>query len=69
MTAAPGSDTTNSHRLRQEFSAGEAEDMMKVNSIGGKLTVPAGSYVDVLTTREWSPLEPTVLEVEFTREG
>ena len=35
---------------------------MKVNSIGGKLTVPAGSYVDVLTTREWSPLEPTVLE-------
>lgn len=47
---------------RQEFLLGEAEDMMKISGIGGTLTVGATTYTDVLTTRDWTPLEPDVIE-------
>ena len=47
---------------RQEFLVGEAEDMMEIIGTGKSLTVPAGRYDDVLTTRDWSPLEPEVIE-------
>lgn len=47
---------------RQEYLAGEAEDLAKVTALSGKVTVPAGSYSDVLVTEEWTPLEPGVRE-------
>jgi len=47
---------------RQEYLAGEAEDLAKVTALSGKVTVPAGSYSDVLVTEEWTPLEPSVRE-------
>jgi hypothetical protein len=43
---------------RQEYLVGEAEDLAKVTALSGKITVPAGSFNDVLVTEEWTPLEP-----------
>jgi hypothetical protein len=47
---------------RQEYLPGEAEDMARVLSIDESLRVPYGSYVQVVVTRDWSPLEPGVAE-------
>jgi hypothetical protein len=47
---------------RQEYYAGEAEDMASVLSIGDSVTVPYGTFDKVLVTKEWSPLEPEVVE-------
>lgn len=64
--AQPGivmpADPTVGAAYRQEFLRGEAEDMMEVLTIGGSLTVAAGSFDDVVTTRDWTPLEPDVIE-------
>jgi hypothetical protein len=49
-------------RYRQEFYAGEAEDVAKVLELGGTVTVPAGTFEGVLTTEDWTPLEPTLVE-------
>jgi hypothetical protein len=43
---------------RQEYYAGVAEDMGEVISLNESVTVPHGSFEDVLKTREWTPLEP-----------
>ena len=42
---------------RQEYLAGEAEDMGQIIAIAEKVTVPAGSYTDCVRTKEWSMLE------------
>ena len=47
---------------RQEFYAGEAEDMMEIGGVGGTLTVVAGAFDDVVTTKDWTPLEPDTIE-------
>jgi hypothetical protein len=47
---------------RQEFLAGEAEDMMAIVEVGGRLTVTAGDFDDVVTTKDWTPLEPETVE-------
>ena len=47
---------------RQEFYVGEAEDMGEVLAVGGTATVPFGSFTDVITTEDWTPLEPDVVE-------
>jgi hypothetical protein len=47
---------------RQEYLAGEAEDLAEVIAVGQSATVPAGSYEDVAVMREWNPLEPDVVE-------
>ncbi len=54
---------------RQEYYAGEAEDMAKVVELGQSVTVPAGSYSDVLVTRDWTPLEPDVEEQKYYAPG
>lgn len=54
---------------RQEYYAGEAEDMAQVIAIGTPVTVPYGSYTDTVTTREWSPLEPGVEEQKMYARG
>jgi hypothetical protein len=54
---------------RQEFSAGEAEDLALVRQGGTKLKVPAGSYADVLVTEEWTPLEPAIIELKYYARG
>jgi hypothetical protein len=47
---------------RQEYLPGEAEDMAQVIRATERLTVPFGSYVQVVVTRDWSPLDPAVVE-------
>jgi len=47
---------------RQEYLAGEAEDQARVAQLGGTRNVPAGSYQQVLSTIEYSALEPNMLE-------
>ncbi|MGH8923334.1 MAG: hypothetical protein ACRDWA_01625 [Acidimicrobiia bacterium] len=47
---------------RQEFYEGEAEDMAEVIEVDGSLAVPSGSFEMVLRTRDWTPLEPAVIE-------
>jgi hypothetical protein len=48
--------------IRQEYLAGEAEDMMEIWATTGDVKVPAGSWSDTVTTHDWTPLEPTVVE-------
>jgi hypothetical protein len=49
-------------QFRQEYHVGEAEDMFEIIEVGGAVDVAAGSFEDVVTTRDWTPLEPGVTE-------
>jgi hypothetical protein len=46
----------------QEHYAGQAEDKGKIVALGRQVSVPYGSFDDVLVTEDWTPLEPNVLE-------
>jgi hypothetical protein len=65
MPAAPavGDDGT------MEYYPGHAEDMWEVLAVGETITVEAGTYSDVLRTREWTPLEPCVSEEKWYAPG
>jgi hypothetical protein len=59
---------------RQEYYKGEAEDMAEVLSLDASgldnaVSVPYGSFGDVLMTKEWNPLEPAVLEYKYYAPG
>jgi hypothetical protein len=54
---------------RQEFYAGHAEDVAKVLSKSESRTVPYGSFRHVLMTKEWTPLEPDVVDHKFYARG
>jgi hypothetical protein len=54
---------------RQEFYAGEAEDRGRILSLDELVEVPFGSFDEVLMTRDWTPLEPDVLEHKFYAKG
>jgi hypothetical protein len=47
---------------RQEYRKGVAEDMGRVVSVDDTVSVPAGRYSGCITTEDWSPLEPEVME-------
>ena len=47
---------------RQEYYVGAAEDMFEIIAVGSSVEVPAGSFEDVVTTQDWTPLEPEVIE-------
>ncbi len=50
---------------RQEYYAGEAEDMAQVLATGISEKVPFGSYADLVKTREWTPLDTSVAEEKY----
>ncbi len=54
---------------RQEYYAGEAEDMMQILEVGSSLTAGGRVYDDVVRTRDWSPLEPDVVEEKAYARG
>ena len=54
---------------RQEFAAGEAEDMAEVVRTGENVSVTYGSFEDVMVTKEWTPLEPHVVEEKYYAPG
>jgi hypothetical protein len=47
---------------RQEYLAGQAEDHFRVLSLGATVHSPATSSTHALLTREWTPLEPGVID-------
>jgi hypothetical protein len=65
MPAEPEAGMT----YRQEYDDGEAEDAAKVLSLDEKVEVPLGRYDGVLMTKDYTPLEPDVLEHKFYARG
>jgi hypothetical protein len=54
--------------FRQERLPGHAEDRFRIIRRGVPVTVPAGSFT-ALMTREWTPLEPGVVDHKFYVRG
>jgi hypothetical protein len=54
---------------REEYYAGEAEDEAKITGTDATNKVPFGSYQQVVTTENTSPLEPNVLEHKWYAKG
>ena len=54
---------------RQEFLKGQAEDHFQVLRLGVAVHVPYGSSQQALLTKEWTPLEPGVLDHKFYLRG
>jgi hypothetical protein len=55
---------------RQEYQKGVAEDMAGVLSLNAYVCVPYNCYFnDALLTKEWSPLEPGVVEHKWYAQG
>ena len=50
---------------RQEYYRGHAEDFAQVLGKSESVTAPAGTYHDVLKTKEFTPLEPKLLEHKY----
>ena len=54
--------------FRQEFLPGDAEDLGEVLRPAAT-PVPFGAFDDVLVTRDWTPLEPEVIEDKYYAPG
>lgn len=50
---------------QQEFAPGVAEDMAKVLKLNASTCVPYGCFDNLLLTKEWTPLEPDVVEHKY----
>jgi hypothetical protein len=50
---------------RQEYLRGEAEDQAEVLSLDESISVPFGSYTGCLMTKDFSELEPDVVEHKY----
>lgn len=71
--AQPGiimlADARDGDAYRQEFYAGEAEDVAMVYAVGETIEVPYDSYEQVLVTEDWSLLDPAVRERKWYAPG
>jgi hypothetical protein len=55
---------------RQEYYKGQAEDWATVLSLTESISIPVGSYTDVLMTNEWAGLDtPPVYEHKYYAKG
>ena len=54
---------------RQEFLKGEAEDHFEVLRRGVAVTVPFMAFSGTMLTKEWTPLEPGVLDHKYYAAG
>jgi hypothetical protein len=54
---------------RQEYDAGEAEDAGAVLSLDEQAQVPFGHFTDVLLTKDFTTLQPKVLEYKLYAQG
>jgi hypothetical protein len=50
---------------REEYYEGKAEDAAQVLSVDERVTVPYGSFGHVVMTKNFTPLDPNVLEHKF----
>ena len=55
--------------FRQEFYKGHAEDHFKVLSLHASVNVPFVSSTRALKTKEWTPLEPGVIDTKYYVRG
>jgi hypothetical protein len=60
---------TEGDAYRQQYVAGEAEDLARIARLGETRTIGLGDYQDVLVIEEWSPLEPDVTEEKYYAPG
>lgn len=71
--AKPGiimlADPQNNDSYFQEFAEGVAQDMAQVMSLSKSVTVPAGTFSNVLQTKEWTPLESGSTEFKSYVQG
>ncbi|MEW5987343.1 MAG: hypothetical protein AB1791_11970 [Chloroflexota bacterium] len=67
MYADPAAHLGETYRL--EYYQGEAEDMAQILSVKESVTVPVGSFENVLQTLDTTPLEPDVQEHKFYAPG
>lgn len=54
---------------RQEYFAGEAEDMFEIRRVDATTTTPFGDFDAVIVTTDWSPIEPDVVEEKYYAAG
>ena len=54
---------------REEYYAGQAEDAAEILSLTAQADVPYGSFDNVLQTRNFTPLEPDLVEEKFYASG
>jgi hypothetical protein len=54
---------------RQEYLRGEAEDHFQVVSMDEPVTVPFRSFSHTMLTKEWTPLEPGVIDHKYYARG
>ena len=54
---------------RQEYLKGEAEDHFKVVSMAKPVAVPFRSFRRTMLTKEWTPLEPGVIDHKYYARG
>jgi len=54
---------------RQEYLAGTAEDMGQVLELGVAVSTPYGDFDDTVRTRDWTPIEPDVVEQKTYARG
>ncbi len=56
-------------QYRQEYNPDVAEDVSKILTLGNTVTVIAGTYDNCVKTKDFSPLEPDVVEHKFFAPG
>lgn len=56
-------------RYNQEIAPGVAEDKAQVLSLNRSACVPYGCFDHLLLTKEWTPLEPGVVDRKYYAEG
>ena len=71
--ALPGivmpADPTVGDAYRQEYYAGEAEDLAEVSGLDVSESVAYGNFDNLLVIAEWNPLEPDVTEDKYYAPG
>ncbi len=67
--AMPAEPAVTGKGYRQEYLPGTAEDMGEVIAVSGSASTPVGDFDDVIVTRDWTPLEPDVVEEKTYARG
>jgi hypothetical protein len=57
------------HSFRQEYYKGHAEDQFSMVSLTAAVTVPHGSFQDALLTKEWTALDPGIIDHKYWVRG
>ena len=50
---------------REEYYPGKAEDIAEIVSLNKTVRVPFGNFTNCLQTKNWTPLEPGVIEYKY----